>query len=55
MAFEWTCKECPESFREDTVEGVLKRAAAHAHDHHAGPASLTPEIEAALRAQVQEV
>ncbi len=42
-------------FREDTAEGLIKRAAAHHHEHHGGPAEITPEIEAALRASVTQV
>jgi hypothetical protein len=55
MAFELSCSECNETFRDDTYEGVIKRAAAHAHQHHGGPEAITPEIEAALRAAVREV
>jgi hypothetical protein len=55
MAFELSCAECNETFREDTYEGVIKRAAAHAHAHHGGPEAITPEIEAALRSSVKEV
>jgi hypothetical protein len=54
MPHEYHCAKCNETFREDTVEGVLKRAAAHDHEHHGGPAEITPEIEAALRADVRE-
>ena len=55
MAHEYTCDQCDETFREDTAEGVIKRAAAHHHDHHGGPAEMTPEMEAALRARVTQV
>ena len=55
MPLEYHCAQCNETFREDTVEGVLKRAAAHNHAHHGGPESLTPELEAALRADIHEV
>jgi Protein of unknown function (DUF1059) len=55
MLAEYHCPTCNETFREETVEAVLKRAAAHNHDHHGGPESLTPELEAALRAQIREV
>lgn len=55
MAFEFTCSDCDETFREDTAAGLIKRAAAHNHEHHGGPAEITPELEAALRAQVTEV
>lgn len=55
MPAEYTCDTCSESFREDTVEGVLKQAAAHEHDHHGGPAEITPELETALRGKVREV
>src|SRR4249920_1423272 len=37
MPLEYHCAQCNETFREDTVEGVLKRAAAHNHAHHGGP------------------
>jgi hypothetical protein len=53
MIAEYHCATCNETFREETVEAVLKRAAAHNHAHHGGPESLTPEIEAALRAQIR--
>jgi Protein of unknown function (DUF1059) len=55
MTAEYHCASCNETFREDTVEGVLKRAAAHNHDHHGGPVALTPELEASLRANIREV
>jgi hypothetical protein len=55
MPAEYRCATCDETIRDDTVEGVLKRAAAHEHEHHGGPAEITPEIETALRGQVQEV
>jgi hypothetical protein len=55
MAYELSCSECKETFREDTYEGVIKRMAAHNHAHHGGPEAITPEIEAALRASVREV
>ena len=54
MALEYHCAECNETFREETVEGVLKRAAAHNHQHHGGPEAITPEIEAALRSAIRE-
>jgi hypothetical protein len=54
MPAEYHCATCDETFQESTVEGVLKRAAAHNHDHHGGPAEITPEIEAALRSGVRE-
>lgn len=52
MTAEYHCDTCNETFREDTVEGVLKRAAAHEHEHHGGPEAITPELEARLRAAV---
>jgi hypothetical protein len=55
MTAEYHCATCNETFREDTVEGVLKRAAAHNHDHHGGPEALTPDVEASLRANIREV
>jgi hypothetical protein len=55
MAFQWKCGDCNETFREDTAEGLIKRAAAHNHEHHGGPAEITPELEAALRGSVTEV
>lgn len=54
MPAEYTCPTCNQTFREDTYEGVIKRAAAHDHEHHGGPAQVTPEIEAALRGRVTE-
>lgn len=48
MALEYTCPTCNGTFREETVEAILKRAAAHNHEHHGGPESMTPEIEALL-------
>ncbi|MDX6646171.1 MAG: hypothetical protein QOK40_1898 [Miltoncostaeaceae bacterium] len=54
MPAEYRCATCNETFQEDTVEGVLKRAAAHNHQHHGGPAEITPELEAALRADIRE-
>ncbi|MEW6582456.1 MAG: DUF1059 domain-containing protein [Actinomycetota bacterium] len=55
MVAEYHCATCKETFAEETVEAVIKRAAAHNHKHHGGPESITPEIEAALRALVREV
>jgi len=55
MIAEYRCATCNETFREETAEAALKRAAAHNHAHHGGPESLTPELEAALRAQIREV
>lgn len=52
MIAEYHCETCNETFSENTVEGVLKRAAAHNHQHHGGPESLTPELEASLRAAI---
>jgi hypothetical protein len=54
VPYEYHCATCNETFAESTVEGVLKRAAAHNHLHHGGPESITPEIEAALRAEVRQ-
>jgi Protein of unknown function (DUF1059) len=54
MALEYHCPTCNETFQEDTVEGVLKRAAAHNHQHHGGPESMTPELEASLRQDIHE-
>jgi hypothetical protein len=54
MVAEYHCESCTESFREDTVEGVLKRAAAHNHEHHGGPEAITPELEATLRAAITQ-
>jgi hypothetical protein len=36
MPVEYQCPSCNETFREQTVEAVLKRAAAHDHTHHGG-------------------
>ncbi len=55
MAFEMKCADCDETFREDTAAGLIKRAAAHNHEHHGGPAEITPELEAALSGRVREV
>lgn len=55
MPAEYSCPTCNETFQEATPEAVLKRAAAHNHSHHGGPEAITPEIEAALRAQIREV
>lgn len=55
MAHEMVCEHCDERLVEDSYEGVIKAAAAHNHDHHGGPAEITPEIEAALRGRVREV
>jgi hypothetical protein len=55
MPAEYSCATCNETFQESTVEGVLKRAASHEHEHHNGPAEITPELEAALRANIREV
>jgi len=52
MIAEYHCATCNETFSESTVDAVLKRAAAHNHDHHGGPATLTPEVEASLRAAI---
>lgn len=52
MIAEYHCDTCNETFSESTVDAVLKRAAAHNHDHHGGPATLTPEVEASLRAAI---
>lgn len=54
MIAEYHCESCNESFRESTVEGVLKRAAAHNHEHHGGPEAMTPELEATLRAAITQ-
>ncbi len=55
MVAEYHCRACTEPFSEDTVEGVLKRAAAHNHTHHGGPEAITPELEAQLRAAITQV
>jgi hypothetical protein len=55
MTYELSCTECNGTFRDDTVEGVLKRAAAHSHNHHGGPAEITPQIEQALLGRVRPV
>ena len=55
MAHTYSCDQCDETLpRRTATEGVIKRAAAHNHDHHGGPAEMTPEIEAALRANVTQ-
>ena len=55
MAFEYKCSDCDETFREDTAAGLIKRAAAHSHEHHGGPAEITPELEAAINGSTREV
>jgi hypothetical protein len=55
MAHEYRCPECGESFTEGSWEGIIKRAHAHAHEHHGVPESLTPEIEKALAASTREL
>ena len=52
MPAEYHCATCNETFAEETAEAVIKRAAAHNHEHHGGPEAITPEIEAALRSRV---
>ncbi|MBY0396934.1 MAG: hypothetical protein K2X91_10765 [Thermoleophilia bacterium] len=37
-----------------TAEDAIKQAAAHSHDHHGGPAQITPELEAQLRNRLRE-
>ena len=55
MPLEYHCATCNETFQEETAEAVMKRAAAHNHLHHGGPEAITPELEAAFRAQMHEV
>jgi hypothetical protein len=55
MAVEYSCPTCNETFREDTAAGLIKRAAAHNHEHHGGSESITPEIEAAVNGGMREV
>ena len=55
MPFEYHCQSCNETFREESAEAVLKRAAAHEHAHHGGPEKLTPSLEAALREHLRVV
>ena len=54
MPLEYDCPSCNHTFAEETVEAILKRAAAHNHEHHGGPEGLTPELEAAIRGGVRE-
>lgn len=54
MAARYDCPECSDSFEVATADEAIKRAAAHNHDHHGGPAQITPELEAALRANITE-
>ena len=54
MALEYDCPTCNQTFNEETFEGIFKRAAAHAHEHHGGPESLTPELEAAIRSGTRQ-
>lgn len=49
MALEYDCPSCNHTFRETTAEALIKRAAAHNHEHHGGPEEITPELEAAIR------
>ena len=49
MALEYNCPSCNQTFRETTAEALIKRAAAHNHEHHGGPEEITPELEAAVR------
>lgn len=51
MSYNWTCPDhvCGAELSADTAEGLIKRAAAHNHEHHGGPAQITPELEAMLR------
>jgi hypothetical protein len=55
MAFEYRCSMCPETIQDDSIESIIKRAAAHNHDHYGGPAEITPELEASLCARTNEV
>ncbi len=50
MPATWNCDQCGEVLKDDSYEGVIKRAAAHNHDHHGAPAQMTPALAAALRA-----
>lgn len=43
-ALVYACATCKGSFDEETVEGVLKRAAANTHGE-----AITPQLEAAIR------
>jgi len=52
MPAEYHCATCNETFSEETAEAVIKRAAAHDHEHHGGPEAITPESEAASRSRV---
>lgn len=54
MQLEYSCPTCNGTFREETVEAILKRAAAHNHEHHGGPEELTQEIESAIRSATRE-
>ncbi|HTI35351.1 MAG TPA: DUF1059 domain-containing protein [Miltoncostaea sp.] len=55
MAYEYSCPSCGETLRADTAADLIKRAAAHSHQHHGGPESVTPEIEAAIQADMTTV
>jgi Putative zinc-finger/Protein of unknown function (DUF1059) len=52
MPLEYTCETCNGTFREETAEALIKRAAAHNHEHHGGPEEMTPELEQAIRANM---
>ena len=52
MPAEYHCATCNETFSEATAEAVIKRAAAHNHEHHGGPEAITPENEAANRSRL---
>ncbi len=55
MPVEYQCPSCEETFREETAEAVLKRAAEHDRTHHGGPEKLTPGLETALREHLRVV
>lgn len=52
MTAGYRCESCNESLREDAIEGVLTRAAAHGREHHGGRGAIAPEREATLRAAI---
>jgi hypothetical protein len=55
MAYEYNCPSCGETLHAESAADLIKRAAAHSHQHHGGPESITPEIEAAISAEITSV
>lgn len=55
LACQWFAKQYRRLKATQLPEAVIKRAAAHCHEHHCGPESIIPEIEAAIRRGMVEV